>query len=121
MKLVAHKTGTAWTFKETARQLWNYRSKAVVTQAWLMWCKRVHKSGLKPLIRVARIIKNNLAGIVNAIVLNVTNAMAESINSKIKVIKHRCRGFRNRERFKRAILFYCGNLELYPDLPCHHN
>ncbi len=119
LKSTAQKTGTAWTFKETARELWNYRCKAVVTQAWLMWCKRVFKSELKPLIRVARIIKSNLKGIVNAIVLNVTNAMAESINSKIKMIKYKCRGFRNRERFKRAILFYCGGLDLYPDLNCH--
>jgi transposase len=119
MSAIAKNTGAAWVFKESAREFWNYGCKTVVTHAWLMWCKRVHESGLKPLIRVARIIQNNLRGIVNAIIKNVTNATAESINSKIKVIKHRCRGFRNRERFKRAILFYCGGLELYPDLPTH--
>ena len=36
-----------------------------------------------------------------------------NLNWKTQVI----RLFRNRERFKRAILFYCGGLEQYPDLP----
>jgi hypothetical protein len=44
----------------------------------------------------------------------ITNAMSEGINSKIQWIEHTARGFRNRERFETAILFHCGNLQLYP-------
>jgi len=63
---------------------------------------------------VARSIKKNLWGIVNAIVLNQTNANAESINSKIKILKVRAKGFRNPERFKRVIFFHLGGLDLKP-------
>ena len=64
--------------------------------------------------QVAKTIKKHLWGILNAIVLNVTNGPAESINSRIKMIKVRSRGFRNKQRFANAIYFYLGGLNLYP-------
>jgi len=60
-------------------------------------------------------IKNHLWGVVNAIVTGTTNAGAESINSRIKMVKVRSRGLRNKERFKTAIYFHLGGLDLYPD------
>ena len=60
-------------------------------------------------------IREDLWGIVNAIVLRATNGPAEGINSRIKTVKVRSRGFRNRERFANAILFHLGGLDLYPD------
>ena len=44
-----------------------------------------------------------------------TNGPAEGINSRIKTIKARSRGFRNQERFANAIYFHLGGLDLYPD------
>ena len=64
--------------------------------------------------RVARMVKNHLWGILNAIVLRVTNAGAESVNAKVQWIKDTACGFRNRERFRNAIYFHCGKLDLYP-------
>ena len=60
-------------------------------------------------------IRKHLCGIVNAIILRATNGPAEGINSRIKTVKVRSRGFRNRERFANAILFHLGGLDLYPD------
>ncbi len=54
-------------------------------------------------------------GILNAIVLKVSNGPAEGLNSRIKMIKVRSRGFRNKERFTNAIYFHLGGLDLYPD------
>ncbi|WP_419613777.1 transposase [Thiolapillus sp.] len=51
----------------------------------------------------------------NAIVLKVSNGPAEGLNSRIKMIKVRSRGFRNKERFANAIYFHLGGLDLYPD------
>jgi len=39
---------------------------------------------------------------------------AESVNNKIQLVKSRARGYRTYETFRVAILFYCGNLDLYP-------
>jgi transposase len=40
--------------------------------------------------------------------------VTEGLNAKIQWIKYSSRGFRNRERFKLAILFHCGGLDLEP-------
>jgi transposase len=59
-------------------------------------------------------IKKHLWGILNAVVLSANNGHAESTNSTIKMLKVRSRGFRNKQRFKTAIYFHLGGLELYP-------
>lgn len=64
---------------------------------------------------VAKTIKEHLWGILNAIVLKVSNGPAEGLNSRIKMIKVRSRGFRNKERFANAIYFHLGGLDLYPE------
>jgi transposase len=66
------------------------------------------------MLRAAATIKKHLWGIINAIVLRATNAMSESRNAKIQWIKKNACGFRNRERFRNAIYFHCGGLDLYP-------
>ncbi len=53
-------------------------------------------------------IANHLEGIINAIVLGVTNPAAESVNGMA------C-SFRNHERFGRAIYFHLGGLDLLPN------
>ncbi|HED66872.1 MAG TPA: hypothetical protein ENJ09_15120 [Planctomycetes bacterium] len=65
--------------------------------------------------KAARTICDPLWGIVNGIVLNVTNAGAEGLNAKIQRLKKTACGYRNRERFRNAIYFHFGGLELYPD------
>jgi transposase len=62
----------------------------------------------------AKSIRKYLWGILNAIVLEATNAKAEGMNSKIQMVKRRACGFRNRERFKTAIYFHLRGLDLYP-------
>ena len=51
-----------------------------------------------------------------AIVTRTTNAGSEGINSRIQWIKKMACGFRNRERFRNAIYFHLGGLDLYPRL-----
>ena len=68
-----------------------------------------------PIKEVAKTIKKHLWGILNAIVLKVSNGPAEGLNSRIKMIKVRSRGFRNKERFANAIYFHLGGLDLYPE------
>ena len=64
---------------------------------------------------VAKTIKIHLWGILNAIVLKLSNDQVDGINSRIKIIKLRSIGFRNKARFANAIYFYLGGLGLYPE------
>jgi transposase len=109
------KTARAWAIKELAMSLWHYVSKTWALKGWKRWLSWAARCRLKPIMDVAKTIKEHLWGILNAIVLKVSNGPAEGINSRIKMIKVRSRGFRNKKRFANAIYFHLGGLDLYPD------
>lgn len=111
----ALKTARAWAIKELAMSLWHYISKTWARKGWEQWLSWAVRSRLEPIKKVARTIKEHLWGILNAIILKVSNGPAEGLNSRIKMIKVRSRGFRNKERFANAIYFHLGGLDLYPD------
>ena len=109
------KTARAWAIKEMAMSLWHYVSKTWARKGWDQWLSWAVRSRLKPIRDVAKVIKNHLWGILNAIILKVSNGPAEGLNSRIKTIKVRSRGFRNKKRFANAIYFHLGGLKLYPE------
>ena len=120
LKDLGLKVARAWAIKETARGLWNYKTRGWAERGWKRWIAWAQRSRLEPMRRVARTVKRHLWGILNAVVLRVTNARAEGLNAKIQRLKSVAHGFRNRERFRDAIYFHCGNLDLYPaGLPTH--
>ena len=80
-------------------------------KALLGWMARCR---LDPIIKVGRMVRRYLWGILNAIMHRVTNAIAESINATIQKIKARACGFRSRARFRTAILFHKGGLSMLP-------
>ncbi len=94
--------------------MWDYKSATWALKGWnktLSWAMRCR---LEPVKDVARMIRKHLWGIINAIVVDVSNGPAESINSRIKTVKIRAHGFRNKERFVDAIYFHLGGLDLSP-------
>jgi len=109
------KTARAWAIKALAMRLWNYVSRTWAEKRWKQWLSWALRCRLEPVKDVAKLIKAHLWGIVNAIILKVTNGGAESINSRIKMVKIRSRGFRNKARYKNAIYFHLGGLDLYPE------
>lgn len=110
------KTVRAWHLKETARQLWSYRTLGWARRGWKKLLGWASRSKLAPMVELARMIRRHLWGILNAVVLKVTNAKAEALNGRIQRIKRMACGYRNRERFRTAIYFHCGGLEMYPKL-----
>ncbi len=108
------RTARAWAIKTVAMTLWHYRRRAWARKAWLRWYSWAIRSRLEPVKRVARMVKRHLEGILTAVVLGITNARAEGLNAKIQWIKATAHGFRNRDRFRNAIYFHCGGLDLYP-------
>lgn len=108
------KVARAWTMKEVARGLWSYRTRGWAERAWKRLIGWMSRSRLGPMVQVAKMLRKHLWGIINAIVLKATNADLESTNAKIQALKKRACGYRNRERFRHAILFHCGALQLHP-------
>jgi len=108
------KTARAWAIKEHAMTLWDYARHGWAENAWRRWLNWTSRCRLEPMVKVGRMVRKHLAGILNAIVLNATNAASEGINSRLQWIKYMARGFRNRVRFRYAIYFHLGGLDLYP-------
>ena len=114
LKRVALRTARAWAIRESAMGLWHYTSRTWARKAWSRWIGWALRSRLSAVAKVARTVRDHLEGILNAIVHGVTNARAESINAKVQRVKRMACGFRNRDRFRNAIYFHLGGLDLMP-------
>lgn len=111
------RTARAWALKETFSTFWKYTYAGSARKFFRDWYRWAIRSRLKPIKGVARMLKKRLPQLLNYFKYRITNATAESLNSKIQWIKYMSRGFRSREGFRRAILFHCGGLNLHPELP----
>ena len=100
--------------KETAMALWDYKNPTIAEARWRRLLGWLQRSRLEPMKRVGRTLRRYFHGVLNAVVLGVTNALAKGMNSRIQAIKRMACGFRNRERFRNAIYFHLGGLDLYP-------
>jgi transposase len=111
------RTARAFRYKEHASYLWGYIRRGMAVRVWRQWLHGALRCALEPIRAVARMIKNHFDGVINAATSDITNAMSESVNSHIQRIKKRACGFRSRVRFREAILFHLGGLDLYPMVP----
>ena len=74
------------------------------------WCQAANRNGLQPFARVAATLANNADGIVNAIRLGLSNARLEAMNSTVRLISHRSRGFRRLDSLLAMIRLVCGKV-----------
>jgi transposase len=108
------KVSRAQSIKENLRHLWRYKSKAWMGKFFRRWYFWATHSRLKPIIQAAKTLRTHIANILTYAKHKVTNAIGESINSRIEKMKRVACGYRNRNHYKTAILFHCGCLDLYP-------
>jgi transposase len=110
------KTAKAWGMKELLRRLWSIEYKPAAGRFLSQFIRSAKAMKLSPLHRLAGTLATHRQNILTYIDHGVTSATCEGLNSAIQAIKHRSRGFRNRENFKTAIYFELGGLDLYPAL-----
>ena len=111
----ALKTGRAWAIKENFRYFWDYCYAGNAEKFFKRWYGWAIRSRLKPIKKVAVMLKKHLTGLLSYFRHRVTNATAEGFNSRIQSIKSAARGFRKFENYRLRILFYCGKLDLMPN------
>lgn len=114
LRRIALRTAKAWAIKNLAMTLWGYVRRSWAYKGWRAWLAWALRCRLTPMRKVAETIRKYLWGILNAIATGTTNAMAEGMNSRIQELKRRACGYRNRERFRNAIYFHLGGLNLSP-------
>jgi len=108
----------AYLLKETLRGALNsYHEISARSELgdWIAWAAR---SQLKPFRRVAKTIKKHLDGILAYVRSGLTNARAEGINSKARVITKRSYGFHDASSLTAMLYLCCSGLTLHP--PRHY-
>ena len=108
------KVARAWAIKELFSKLWSYCYEGAARKFFKNWFGWAARSQLKPVIKVARMIKRHLENILTYLRHPITNAVTEGLNSKIQCIKSNARGFRSFQNYRTRILFFCGKLNLHP-------
>jgi len=114
MKIDVLQVGRAWSIMQAFQGFWEYRYAGSARKFFDRWYFWATHSRLAPIIEAARTLKRHLPGLLAYCKYRITNAVAEGMNSKIQLIKANARGFRNFEKYRVAILFSCGRLDLYP-------
>ena len=108
------KTARAWKVKELLRSFWKCTDEDDASSFFRDWCRDAMATRLEPVKAVVRLFKKHWANIVTFFRYHLSNALAEGINSRIQHLIQKACGYRNRERFKRDVLFHLGGLDLYP-------
>lgn len=110
------KTSRAWAIKESFVEFWEAPDEAFAEGIFCDWYCWATRSQLKPIIKVAKMLKRHLDGLFSYFKHRITNAVSEGLNSKIQSIKSAARGFRNFENYRTSILFFCAKLTLRPKI-----
>lgn len=110
------KTSRAWAIKESFQEFWAAPSKGFGEEIFKKWYGWAVRSQLKPVVKVAKMLKRHLGGLMSYFAHPISNAVSEGLNSKIQSIKSSARGFRNFENYRIRILFSCGKLDLSPKI-----
>ena len=116
LKTLAVKTARAWAIKENLRELWKCPGPEDSEKFFKKWYWWATHSRIEPIRKAAHTLKNHWKGIKNAIVNKISNAVVEGLNSKIEKVKRDAFGFRSIAKFRTAILFHCGGLDLHPTM-----
>jgi transposase len=104
----------AWHIKNMFADFWTRRDKDFARRFFDFWYNEALSVKLRPIRKVAAMLKRHLENIVTYFDCYITNAITEGFNSKIQAIKANARGFRNFSNYRTSILFFCGRLSLYP-------
>jgi transposase len=115
------KTARAWRMKERWQELHQLarhgQPAEPLYRAFISWARR---SRLEPFKQLGATFKAHLEGILNAYTLNLSNAVAESINSLIQAAIVRARGFRTFRNLMNIVYLTAGKLTHLPASPFSH-
>jgi len=106
------KTSRAWRLKESFEGFWDYRYKGAAEKFFRDWHKKVKRSRLEPMKKVADMLANRIDGLFNYLEHRITNAASEGMNSLVARVVGNARGLRNFEKFRIRVLFFLGKLDL---------
>ena len=104
-----------WHIRENFKSLFDCYNEEKEAKALLSnWAYDSFMNNIHEVNKVILMFLDHTKGIVNALMSNLNNAMAERLNGKIQEVKIVGKGYRTFRNFRSAILFFHGGLNLYP-------
>ncbi len=94
----------AYYLKEDLRRFWEQPGKRFATTFLDGWIRRAEASGIKIVQQMARTLAAHRSGLLAYYDVMISSGPLEGTNNKIKTMKRRAYGFRDREFFKLKIL-----------------
>jgi transposase len=112
-------TARAWLLKEAFQQFWKYRSPTWAAAFLRGWTTRAMRSRLEPMKKVARMLRAHQPLLLNWFRAKgeLSSAVVEGLNGKIRVITKRAYGFRTYRAMEVALFHDLGKL---PEPPLTH-
>ena len=106
------KSVRAYLQKEDFQRFWDYLSPHWAGKFLDEWTTRVMRSRLEPMKGVARMLRNHREVILNWFRAKgeMSSGSVEALNSNVKLVTKRARGFRSFEVAKTALLHAQGHL-----------
>jgi transposase len=114
IKKTNHEVSRAWAIKENFRDITFHQTQKKAFSIFMRWREHALKCKIPEIIEVVEMFDRHMLGIVNAIECGSTNARAERINGAIQELKTIGRGYTNSQNFIKAILFFHGDLDVFP-------
>jgi transposase len=103
----------AYTLKEAFRAIFaGDLDTATVTELIDRWISKASRSRLAAFVKAAKTIRKHRDGILTAIRTGINNGRVEGLNSQVRVITTRARGFHSAEAALGLILLTCGPITL---------
>jgi transposase len=111
---VNYEVARAWQIKENFRDIQFKQTPQKAFRLFMRWRQNANNSKIPEIIEVVEMFDRHMVGIINAIECGSTNARAERINGAIQELKTIGRGYANPNNFINAILFFHGDLDVFP-------
>ena len=107
-------TGRAWDLKECFDHFWHYKSISWAGGFLDSWCRRVMRSRLEPMKKVARMLRRHEELLLNWFKAKgeLSSGVVEGLNNKIRVVTRRSYGFRTYKAMELALYHNLGKLRL---------
>jgi transposase len=102
----------AYLLKEEFAAIFRRRAATTAEHRLMRWLHWAATSRLEPFRRVARTLRNNLAGVLAYFELGLTNALAEGINRKVRLISDRSFGLKSLDSIAALVYLCCTHFPL---------
>ncbi len=110
LKLTNQELYAGWLLIEQLRGVYVAHDHDEATELLDDWILAALESGMEPFQRTALTLDRYRGEIANAITLGLTNARLEGMNSTVRLISHRARGFRRLESLLSMLTLVCGRI-----------